>query len=104
MDVILEGGDAKAINVKLKELEAEKSRLTRELAASPKEEPLLHPNLALIYRTRVDALEALFRDAEEGREAFETLRGLIEEVRITPEDGGMLREFCGDWSCVVLHG
>jgi hypothetical protein len=61
--VILEGGDAKAINIKLKELEA----LTRALAISPKEEPLLHPNLATIYRTRVGALEALLRDAEEGR-------------------------------------
>jgi len=85
VDVILEGGDAKAINIKLKEL-AEKSRLTRELVTSPKEEPLLHPNLAMIYPSRIDALEALFRDAEEGREAFETLRGLIEGIRIIPED------------------
>jgi hypothetical protein len=31
----------------------------------------------MIYRSRIDAIEALFRDAEEGREAFEMLRGLI---------------------------
>ena len=101
VDVILEGGDAQAINVKLKELEAEKSRLTRELATSPKEEPLLHPNLAMIYRTRVDALEALFRDAEEGREAFETLRGLIEEVRIIPEDGEYRLELKGELAGIL---
>jgi site-specific DNA recombinase len=88
VDVILEGGDAQAINAKLKELEAEKARLTNELAISPKEEPLLHPNLATIYRARVDALEALFRDPDHGREAFELLRGLIDEVRIFPEENG----------------
>jgi hypothetical protein len=101
VEVILEGGDAKAINVKLKELEAEKSRLTRELATSPNEEPLLHPNLAMIYRTRVDALEALFRDAEEGREAFEMLRGLIEEVRIIPEDGEYRLELKGELAGIL---
>jgi site-specific DNA recombinase len=101
VDVILEGGDAKPINVKLKELEAEKSRLTRELATSPKEEPLLHPNLAMIYRSRIDALEALFRDTEEGREAFETLRGLIDEVRIIPEDGEYRLELKGELAGIL---
>jgi site-specific DNA recombinase len=101
VDVILEGGDAKTINVKLKELEAEKSRLTRELAMSPKEEPLLHPNLTMIYRSRVDALEALFRDAEEGREAFETRRGLIEQVRIIPEDGEYRLELKGELAGIL---
>jgi hypothetical protein len=75
--------------------------LTRELAMSPKEEPLLHPNLAMIYRTRVDALEALFHDAEEGREAFDTLRGLIEEVRIIPEDGEYRLELKGELAGIL---
>jgi hypothetical protein len=70
VDVILEGSDAQAINAKLKELEAEKSRLTNALEISPQDEPLLHPNLATIYRARVDALEALLRDPEQGREAL----------------------------------
>jgi site-specific DNA recombinase len=101
VDVILEGGDARPINVKLKELEAEKSRVTRELATSPKEEPLLRPNLAMIYRSRIDALEALFRDTEEGREAFEALRGLIDEVRIIPEGGEYRLELKGELAGIL---
>jgi len=49
VDAILEGADAKSINVKLKELETEKARLTAALTLAPGEKPRLHPNLAAIY-------------------------------------------------------
>jgi hypothetical protein len=55
-DAILEGADAKSINVKLKEVETEKARLTASLTLAQTEKPLLHPNLAAIYRARVEAL------------------------------------------------
>jgi DNA invertase Pin-like site-specific DNA recombinase len=95
VDAILDGADALPINAKLKELDAERARLTVALKDSPKEEPLLHPNLASIYRARVDALEAIFRDPDHGREAFELLRGLIDEVRILPEGGEYRLELTG---------
>ena len=63
VDAILEGADAKPINAKLKELEAEKARQENALNAAPEDKPLLHPNLAAIYRTRVENLEAALRDA-----------------------------------------
>ena len=53
------------------------------------------------FRTRVDALEALFHDAEEGGEAFETLRGLIDEVRIIPEDGEYRLELKGELAGIL---
>jgi DNA invertase Pin-like site-specific DNA recombinase len=101
VDVILDGGDAQAINAKLKELEAEKSRLTRALEASSQEEPLLHPHLATIYRARVDALDALFRDPDQGRAAFDLLRGLIDEVRIVPEDEAYQIELKGELAGIL---
>jgi hypothetical protein len=51
--------------------------------------------MASTYRARVDALEAIFRDPDHGREAFELLRGLIDEVRILPEDGEYRLELKG---------
>jgi DNA invertase Pin-like site-specific DNA recombinase len=101
VDAILDGADARPINAKLKELEAEKIRLADVLATCPKEEPLLHPNLAAIYRARVDALEALFRDPDQGREAFELLRGLIDEVRILPEEGAYQLELKGELAGIL---
>jgi Z1 domain/Recombinase/Recombinase zinc beta ribbon domain len=61
VDAILEGADAKPINAKLKELEADKVRLAAALNALADDKPLLHPDLAAIYRTRVESLEAALR-------------------------------------------
>ncbi len=96
VDVILDGADAQAINAKLKELEAEKSRLALALEASPQEEPLLHPHLATIYRARVDALETLSVTLTRAGAAFDLLRGLIDEVRIVPEEEAYQFELKGE--------
>ena len=45
-----EGADAKPVNTKLKELKAEKERLASALTEASEDKPLLHPNLAAIYR------------------------------------------------------
>ncbi len=90
VDAILDGADATAINAKLKVLEAEQAQLKSELALSGDEQPLLHPNLASIYRARVEVLSDLIR-SDTDREAIELLRSIIEEVRISPNDGGEYR-------------
>ena len=96
IDAILNGADATSINSKLNELEAERSALTSELALSINEEPLLHPNLALIYRTRVEALSELFQ-SDADCEAIEMLRSIIEEILIIPQhDGGYRLEVKGE--------
>ncbi len=43
VDAIIEGADALSLNTKLKELEAEKTRLAAELETAAEEKPLLHP-------------------------------------------------------------
>ena len=90
IDAILNGADATSINSKLNELEGERSRVASELALSSDEKPLLHPNLATIYRARVEALSGLLH-SDSGREAIELLRSIIEEVRIIPRDDGEYR-------------
>jgi hypothetical protein len=63
VDAILEGADAKPISAKLNELEAEKTRLTNTLRAAPEDQPVLHPNLAAIYRNRSQRFEIPTRAA-----------------------------------------
>jgi hypothetical protein len=87
VDARLEGADAKPVNTKLKALKSEKERLASALTEASEDKPLLHPNLAAIYRAQVETLAAAFRDPDHGREAFETVRSLIEQVRIIPADG-----------------
>jgi hypothetical protein len=76
VEAILEGADALALNTKLKTLEGQKAALKDKLMATPDAEPLLHPTLATIYCDTVEKLEALLRQPDTGREAFELVRSL----------------------------
>jgi hypothetical protein len=101
VDAILEGADAKPINDKLKELEVDRTRLMATLNAAPEDQPLLHPNLAAIYRSRIENLEAALRHPSEGREAFEIVRSLVEEVRIVPGSGELALELRGQLAGIL---
>ena len=50
--------------------------------------PRLHPELAEIYRQKVDALHAELNRPELRAETVEILRGLIEEIRLVPAAAG----------------
>ena len=84
VDSIVDGADARALNSKLKELEADQARLQAELDGGDRPQPLVHPNLAKIYRQKVERLGDALRDPEHGREAFELVRSLIREVASLP--------------------
>jgi hypothetical protein len=71
------------------------------LNAAPEDKPLLHPNLAAIYRTRVENLEAALREPHHDREAFEVVRGLVEEVRIIPAEGEITIELRGELAGIL---
>ncbi len=104
VDAIMEGADAKPLNAKLKELDADKIRLEAELEAAVDDQPLLHPSLATIYRSRVETLEMTLRDPETGREAFEMVRSLIEEVRLIPIEGQLSIELKGQLASILAIG
>jgi site-specific DNA recombinase len=101
VDAIVAGADALPLNAKLKELDAEKNRLVAELDTVTDDQPLLHPNLAAIYRSRVEALEIALRDPQDGREAFEMVRSLVEEVRLVPVDGQLIIELKGQLASIL---
>ena len=52
-------------------------------------QPLIHPNLAEIYRTKIENLPSLLDDPECKTEAFDIIRGLIDDVRLVPEKGNL---------------
>jgi hypothetical protein len=101
VEAITEGADALAINAKLKALEGQKVALEDKLLATPEAEPLLHPALAVIYRHKVERLEASIRQPDTGREAFELIRGLIDAVILTPVEGRLEIELRGDLAGIL---
>jgi site-specific DNA recombinase len=101
VDAIIDGADAIAISSMLKELEAEKARLTNMLGEAPEQLPALHPNIAMLYRTRVEALGAVLRDPDRGREAVDIIRSLIKEVRPVPADGELTIELRGELAGIL---
>ena len=59
-------------------LEAEKAQLVTDLAVKPDPTPIaLHPNLPLLYRKKVEELEAVLADPELGPEAMDAIRSMI---------------------------
>jgi site-specific DNA recombinase len=85
----------------LEELENRKEELQRKLAAKPEPPIRLHPNLAEVYRCRVENLrEALSReDARE--EAVAILLGLIDQIRLEPIDGRLGIYLVGDLAAIL---
>jgi hypothetical protein len=59
-DAVANGADAQAFNDKIKALEATHPDLEAKLSR-PADQPLLHPNLAKVYREKVERLTEAFQ-------------------------------------------
>jgi site-specific DNA recombinase len=70
---------------RLAELESEKAALISFRDASPMGPDVsVHPNLAAVYRKKVEELESLLEDAAHKDEAMELIRSLTEKIGLTP--------------------
>jgi site-specific DNA recombinase len=91
----------RALKQELVTLEARQLILQHELAATNAPEPLIHPNLAEVYRQRVERLHGSLRDPAMRDEAFALIRSLIEEIRLVPEDGKLRVELRGELAGIL---
>ena len=64
-------------------------------------EPLIHPNLAEIYRAKIENLSSLIYDPQFKAEAFYIIRSLIDEVRLIPENGDLRIELKGELAGIL---
>ena len=76
-------------------LEARKSELLELVSESKEPIPLLHPNMAAIYRQRISALCESLGNEDRKVEAVEVLRTLVDQVTLVPE---------GNALAIVLRG
>ncbi len=98
---IADGADALPLNAKIKELEARQSQLQDRLDHASDPEPLIHPNLAEVYRAKVEDLSALLVDPQHKAEAFDIVRGLIDEVHLVPENGELRIDLRGELAGIL---
>jgi DNA invertase Pin-like site-specific DNA recombinase len=104
VEAIAGGLRGTSLQVKLDELEQRKAALEAEVAAAPAPLPRLHPNLAEVYRRKVEALHEALADPHTGAEALEILRSLIERVVVHPSDTGFEIELVGEIAHMVALG
>ena len=89
----------------LLELEHRKGALEERLGTPVPALPRLHPNLAEVYRTKVQNLHLALGDPATQTEAIEIIRTLIERVVVTPGEGKSFEfELIGDIAAMVAMG
>ena len=82
-------------------LEARQLALQQELAVVDAPAPLIHPDLAEVYRQRVERLHGALQDQATRAEAFELIRSLIDEIRLVPEGGALQVELRGELAGIL---
>lgn len=81
---IEDGGYSRPLMARLHDLEAKQDELTERLSRAPVDIPDIHPNVAGIYRRKVERLAEALRQPQERDEAAEAIRGVIERITLTP--------------------
>jgi site-specific DNA recombinase len=72
----------------VKERAARREELHRQHAAISEPKPLLHPEMATIYRTKVTELAKARQEPDSRSEATVVLRGPVDAIVLTPDQGG----------------
>jgi site-specific DNA recombinase len=85
--LIEDGGGSRALATRLRELEAREDELKARLSHVPADIPDVHPNVAGIYRRKVERLAEALRHPQERDEAAEAIRALIDRITLMPDPG-----------------
>ena len=97
---MVNGTPVGALNARMATLEARRIALEAELASAKAPAPALHPNLADIYRARMEQLAATL-EAEDGAEARALVRGLVERVELHETADGFRIEVRGELANIL---
>lgn len=96
VSALAEGMKSTSVIARLGLLEAERETLAGRVNLEPEPPVRMHPNLAGLYRRKVEALREALTDEETRTEALDILRTLIEAVLIDPMEGGYEIELVGE--------
>ena len=101
IDAIVEGIKASELKDRMAELQDRKETLLKQIQTAHEPPPLLHPSMADLYRTKVEELAAALQREDTRLEASEMLRGLIDSIVLTPEEGQLRIELRGNLAAML---
>jgi site-specific DNA recombinase len=85
----------------IKALDARRKGLQAQLETADEPPPLLHPEMAELYRQKVTKLAQALKHPETRTEATEALRGLIDAIVMTPAEGALSIELKGNLAAML---
>ncbi len=86
IDAIADGTPPKMVNDELIAIGDRKDELEHLLATTDAAPPLLHPNMAKLYRERIAALAEALNHPDQRAEAAEIIRTLIDRIDLRPDE------------------
>ncbi|MFT4250995.1 MAG: recombinase family protein [Caulobacter sp.] len=103
VSAIEDGGYSRPLMARLKELEGDVETIEAALAQAPRDIPDVHPNVADLYRRKVERLTEALNDPADRTFAATALRGLIEKIVVTPtgKRGGLDIRLFGDLETIL---
>jgi site-specific DNA recombinase len=101
IEMVMNGVAPSEVKDELNVNAAKREALKTTLAAADAPPPLLHPEMAGLYRQKVTALAQALEHPETRTEASETLRGLIDAIVLTPDQGELRIELKGNLAAIL---
>ena len=101
MQALKDGVPAGIVKDPLIALEAQQTELRARFQKATQPPPLLHPNMADLYRENVTKLARGLEHEESRSAAAEALRGLIDAIVLTPHEGELKIELQGNLAAML---
>jgi site-specific DNA recombinase len=91
---------ASAVSSRLSALETRRLKLESELIDAASPAPLLHPNLAEIYRARMATLATAI-ESDDAAEARDVVRHLVDSITLTPDGDALHIDIRGELANIL---
>ena len=101
VQAILDGFASPALKTLIEELEARKAEIETRLVDAPAPPPLLHPNMAELYRQKIATLHESLQNEVSRTQTVEAIRSLITRIRLIPESGELAIFLEGDLAAML---
>jgi hypothetical protein len=83
------------------DLTARRDALRQQIKTADEPPPLLHPSVAAVYQTKIEELASSLQREDTRTEASDALRGLIDAIVLTPENGRLRVELKGNLAAML---
>ncbi|KXV61557.1 hypothetical protein AD947_00525, partial [Acetobacter tropicalis] len=102
IQAILDGVPGSRLKDRIGQLESRKAEIEGRLADAPSPPPLLHPNMAELYRQKIASLHDSLRNETSATRTVEAIRSLITRIRLIPENGELAIFLEGDLAAMLV--